>query len=331
MQLPAIAFGIAALTVMLLPKRRPSAGAWLALGRMLAVSLPLWLVMAPIRPSQPDTFLNLLPNAFYLVDYGLLPTAARPPSLFAVAGRPLQHAVLEFSRLVARRRLSRPGHVAGQCHAPARGRPRDCPRTRSRRRLRRKGRRAGGSRRSAFCWRRYSTRVSCRAFILPPMASRRSPQWRSLPLGSSYWRKASWLEGNRPAQLLPLALALAAIANTKQTGIALVAALAGAALISGWAERSGAARGGAEGHGAGSLACAVPFCDLAVSRRPCGGRRADNCCLLAIGTGPISPTRRRAFSASYRKNHSTSAASPLRSWPCRWCGGGRVGRPPLDF
>ncbi|HJY50583.1 MAG TPA: hypothetical protein VJ349_18400, partial [Stellaceae bacterium] len=70
MQLPAVAFGIGALIIMLLPKRRPSAGAWLALGRMLAVSLPLWLVMAPIRPSQPDTFLNLLPNAFYLVDYG---------------------------------------------------------------------------------------------------------------------------------------------------------------------------------------------------------------------------------------------------------------------
>jgi hypothetical protein len=42
---------------------------------------------------------------------------------------------------------------------------------------------------------------------------------------------------NPPAQLLTLALALAAIANTKQTGIALVAALAGAALISAGAER----------------------------------------------------------------------------------------------
>ena len=70
------------------------------------------------------------------------------------------------------------------------------------------------------------------------MASRRSPQWRSLPLGSSYWHKASCRRGNRPAQFLPLALALAAIANTKQTGIALVAALAGAALISAWAERT---------------------------------------------------------------------------------------------
>jgi len=96
MQLPAAAFIIAALTVMLLPKRRPSAGAWLAPGKMLAVSLPLWLVMAPIRPSQPDTFLNLLPNAFYLVDYGLLPTAARPPSYSLLPAAPYNTQFLSF-------------------------------------------------------------------------------------------------------------------------------------------------------------------------------------------------------------------------------------------
>src|SRR3954454_8534533 len=96
MQLPAAAFVIAALTMMSLPKRRPSAGAWVALGKMLAVSLPLWLVMAPIRPSQPDTFLNLLPNAFYLVDYGLLPTAARPTSYSLLPAAPYNTQFLSF-------------------------------------------------------------------------------------------------------------------------------------------------------------------------------------------------------------------------------------------
>ena len=88
LQIPAAAFGIAALTMIMLPSRRPKAGAWLALGRMLVVSLPLWLIIAPIRPSQPDTFLNLLPNALYLVDHSMLPTAARPPSFSLLPAAP---------------------------------------------------------------------------------------------------------------------------------------------------------------------------------------------------------------------------------------------------
>ena len=63
---------------------------------MVAVSLPLWLVMAPIRPSQPDTFLNLLPNALYLVDYGALPTAARPPSFSLLPAAPYNMQFLAF-------------------------------------------------------------------------------------------------------------------------------------------------------------------------------------------------------------------------------------------
>jgi hypothetical protein len=48
--------------------------------RLLVLSLPTWLVMLPARPSQIDTWLNLLPNAAYLFHYDMLPTAARPPS-----------------------------------------------------------------------------------------------------------------------------------------------------------------------------------------------------------------------------------------------------------
>lgn len=48
--------------------------------RLLVLSLPTWLVMLPAHPSQIDTWLNLLPNAAYLFHYDMLPTAARPPS-----------------------------------------------------------------------------------------------------------------------------------------------------------------------------------------------------------------------------------------------------------
>jgi hypothetical protein len=236
MQLPAAAFIIAALTVMLLPKRRPSAGAWLAPGKMLAASLPLWLVMAPIRPSQPDTFLNLLPNAFYLVDYGLLPTAARPPSYSLLPAAPYNTQFLSFL-----------GSLLDV----------DYP--------------AQGMTLVNVMLQLAAGLAIARALGSSETSSGRSPSWWLMALGfllatlfnpgfvprihfAAYGEPAlaamaviaAWLfvlaqgelaRRNRPAQSLTLALALAAIANTKQTGIALVAALAGAALISGWAER----------------------------------------------------------------------------------------------
>ena len=45
---PATGFVLMALSVLALRSRRPSSGAWKAVGRVLLVSLPLWLVMAPI-------------------------------------------------------------------------------------------------------------------------------------------------------------------------------------------------------------------------------------------------------------------------------------------
>ena len=50
---------------------------WTALLRIMVLALPIWAIMLTARPSQPDTFLNLLPNAAYLYDHGMLPANAR--------------------------------------------------------------------------------------------------------------------------------------------------------------------------------------------------------------------------------------------------------------
>ncbi len=44
------------------------------------MALPLIAVMASARPSEPDTFLNLLPNAAYLYDHASFPADGRPPA-----------------------------------------------------------------------------------------------------------------------------------------------------------------------------------------------------------------------------------------------------------
>jgi hypothetical protein len=93
---PAAGFAMAALCVLALRDRRPSLAAWKTLGRALSVTLAFWFVMAPIQPSQPDTWLNLLPNAFYLVDWGRLPTAALPPSYSYLPAAPYNTQFLSY-------------------------------------------------------------------------------------------------------------------------------------------------------------------------------------------------------------------------------------------
>lgn len=80
LRIPLAGLVMAGLACPLVPAWRRRIGALGGAGRVLLLSLPIWLVLLPARPSQVDTWLNLLPNAGYLFTYDMLPTAARPPS-----------------------------------------------------------------------------------------------------------------------------------------------------------------------------------------------------------------------------------------------------------
>lgn len=96
LRVPAMVLVVGALAAQLAPWLRVTRADGAALGRLLLVTLPLWLVMAGVRPSQVDTFLNLLPNTDYLVDYGRLPTALLPPSYSFLPAAPYDTQFLAF-------------------------------------------------------------------------------------------------------------------------------------------------------------------------------------------------------------------------------------------
>jgi hypothetical protein len=235
--LPAAAFAIAALGVLMLPGRRPSVGAWAALGRVLAVSLPLWVIMAPIRPSQPDTFLNLLPNAFYLVDYARLPTSALPPSFSLLPAAPYNTQFLSFLGAFLKEDYPASGmslvNVMLQLVAALAIARALSPRSMSPA--------------MAPAWGLAALGILLATLLNPGFVPRIHFSAYGEPALDAMAVIAAWLfvlgqgelaSGRRPSQLLPLALVLAAMVNIKQTGVGLVAALAGAAVISALAERA---------------------------------------------------------------------------------------------
>ena len=79
-KIPLAGLALVALLSLARPRWRDRIGSLAGVGRLLLLSLPTWLVVLPLRPAEIDTWLNLLPNAAYLYDHGMLPTDARPPS-----------------------------------------------------------------------------------------------------------------------------------------------------------------------------------------------------------------------------------------------------------
>ena len=234
--IPAAGFVLVALCVPALRDRWPSPTTWKTLGRVVPVTLVFWLVMAPIQPSQPDTWLNLLPNAFYLVDWGRLPTAASPPSYsylpaapyntqflsylgsfawpnYPAAGMSLINALLLLTvGLLVARTLAMPllaadvvlpwGIIAGGMLLVTLLNPGFVPRFH----LSAYGETALAAAAAMTAWLFVSTQSEIAADRQPPGA------------------------------LTAIGLILAAMVNAKQSGVGLVAASAGAAVVTSWLE-----------------------------------------------------------------------------------------------
>jgi hypothetical protein len=240
---PAASFVAVALCALALQSRRPSWGAWKTLGRILLVTLPFWLVMAPIQPSQPDTWLNLLPNAFYLVDWGRLPTAGLPPSYSYLPAAPYNTQFLSYLGA-----LAWPSYPA-----------------------------TGMSLINVMLLLAISLLIA-RALATPLLTADAVPPWGAIAGGvllatllnpgfvprfhlSAYgetalavtsamsawllvWAQGAIASGREPSGTLPaVGLTLAAMVNAKQSGFGLVVASAGAAVLTSCAENRRQLRG----------------------------------------------------------------------------------------
>ena len=80
MRIPAGVLAAAGAVCLVMPAGRARIGAFDGTWRIWVLSVPLWIMALPLRPSQFDTWVNLLPNAAYLYHHDMLPTATRPES-----------------------------------------------------------------------------------------------------------------------------------------------------------------------------------------------------------------------------------------------------------
>jgi hypothetical protein len=233
---PATIFVLLSLCALALRDRRPSLNTWKTFGRVVPVTLVFWLVIAPIKPSQHDTWLNLLPNAFYLVDWGRLPTAALPPSYsylpaapyntqfvsylgslvspnYPVAGMSLTNAVFLLAVGLLLARTLAMTFLTPDAVLPW-------------------GTIAGGMLLVTLLNPGFVPRFHLSAYGETALAAIAAMSAWLLVSAQSEIAAGRHPEG----ALLGIGLVLAAMVNAKQSGIGLVAASAGAAALTSWAE-----------------------------------------------------------------------------------------------
>jgi hypothetical protein len=234
--IPATGFVLMALSVLALRGRRPSLGAWKSFARLMAVALTLWLVMAPIQPSQPDTWLNLLPNAFYLVDWNRLPTAHSPPSYSYLPAAPYNTQFLSYVGGLAWANYPAAGMslinvllllTIGLLIARALAMP-----LRTADVVPPWGAIAGGVLLATLLNPGFVPRFHLSAFGETALAVT-----SALCAWLLVWAQGEIAAGRQPSGALPaVGLILAAMVNTKQSGIGLVVASTGAAVLTSCAE-----------------------------------------------------------------------------------------------
>lgn len=96
LRIPGVGLAVLGLVAQAWPRLRLSRAEWCALGRVVALAVPVLLIMASARPSLPDTWLNLLPNAAYLYDHGYFPADVRPAAHSFIAGAPYNMQLASF-------------------------------------------------------------------------------------------------------------------------------------------------------------------------------------------------------------------------------------------
>jgi len=88
-----LSLGFAAL---ILRRWRLAGDEWKSLLRVMALSLPIWVILVPQQVAMTDTFMNLLPNLAYLVDHGVFPADIKPASYSFLPGAPYNTQFVAF-------------------------------------------------------------------------------------------------------------------------------------------------------------------------------------------------------------------------------------------